>query len=195
MHTLGSVASVIAAIREDAAAEVERIEESAAAECTQRRADAAAATIAIADRAERLADARRRAATVLAEAEWSGRRAVIEQREAWIRDVVANAIGRAAADPDSLAALAREALANLPALPCEIHVAAGDEQLAGEAWCAVLAEATGKPAVTRGDASPIAGGCIATCGDVTFDNSFEARARRAEPQWRASLSKLYAVQG
>lgn len=193
MQTYGSVASVVAAIRDEAAAEVERIEQQGADDATRLRTDADNASVTIADRAEQLAGARRAVATELASIEWEGRRGVIEQREAWIAKVVRGASEQWTSDRVTLTALAQDALANLPPLPCAIAVAQKDTIIADEAWCAELAHATGKPAVTLAPFAQISGGCVAICGDITFDNSIEARSRRLESEWRSALSRLYAV--
>lgn len=158
MQSFGSVASVVAAIREDAAAEVERVEQTMTGEIAAVDADAASASVTIADREQRVAAAHRAVAESLAQQEWDGRRALIEQREAWIARVVAAAQGKCDAD-----ALAREAL----------------ERVGG-----------GGATVTSGPG----GGCIARLGDVAFDNSLAARARRLEPEWRNALAGLYRLE-
>ena len=46
----------------------------------------------------------------------------------------------------------------------------------------------------RGEYEVIAdprGGCVVKIGDVSFDNSFDARSRRLEPEWRNELSGMY----
>src|SRR5688572_15199574 len=91
MQTLGSPASVVAAIHEDAAAEVERIESALSAELASIENETATADVAVADRALRLAAARRGNEDRVARQEWEGRRAAIEQREAWIQEVVTRA--------------------------------------------------------------------------------------------------------
>ncbi|HEX6161697.1 MAG TPA: hypothetical protein VF111_16090 [Thermoanaerobaculia bacterium] len=156
MQTLGSPASLIAAIREDAAAEAERIQEAAANELASIRAAAASSDVAIADREERLVAARRENEERIAKQEWEARRAVIEQREAWIGRVVATAReGWSGLDPARVAALVDEARAHLPQGECHVD------------------------------------GCVVTVGNVSFDNSFEARSRRREPEWRNALSGMY----
>jgi vacuolar-type H+-ATPase subunit E/Vma4 len=156
MQTLGSPASLIAAIREDAAAEAERIQESTASELASIRAEEASSNVAIADREERLAAARRENEERIAKQEWEARRAVIEQREAWIGRVVAKARERwGELDPARVAALVDEARAHLPEGAFQVD------------------------------------GCVVTVGNVSFDNSFEARSRRREPAWRNALSGMY----
>jgi vacuolar-type H+-ATPase subunit E/Vma4 len=183
MQTLGSPASVIAAIREEADAEVERIEQAAAAELASLRAGAASASVAIADREERLAAARRTNEERIARQEWEGRRAAIEQRETWIQRVVAKAHeswahGEPATRKEQLNALIRNARSRLPAGACEVAVSADDQE---------LVDAPDASVVT----APIAGGCIVTIGNTSFDDSLEARSRRLEPEWRNALSGMY----
>ena len=153
MQTLGSPASLVAAIREEAAAEAERIQESTTAELAAIRAESAATIVALPDRDARIAAARRENEERIARQEWDGRRAVIEQREAWIARVVAKASGQWNVDVATLVAEART------------HLPQGEVRVDG---------------------------CVVTVGDVSFDNSFEARMRRLEPEWRKALGGMYA---
>lgn len=201
MQTVGSVASVIAAIRDDGAAEVERIERDAAAELARMRSEAESETVAIAGREQRLATARRETAEQLALGQWEGRGAAIEQREAWIARVVAQGQaptergGNADADRALLTKLACEALRQLPGNECVISLAAHDLARIDARWGASLAAATGKTSVRIAESpAPIGGGCIAVSGDLAFDNSLDERSRRLESRWRSALSALYAVQ-
>jgi len=157
----GSVDSVMAAIRDDAAVEVERIEKTAADEVTAQRAASQRTPSVSADRDQRLAAARRRNAEAIAQTEWAARRAFIEEREQWIGRVVAR--GReilSATSPDALSRLAAEAVA-----------AVGDEH------AEVIAASSG--------------GCVARAGSLVVDNSFDGRARRFEPVWRAAIAEMY----
>ena len=161
MQTLGSPASVVAAIREDAEAEVERIQETTTGELAAIRAESASTNVVIADREARLTAARRETEERVARQEWEGRRAVMQQREQWIQRVVATAQARwTVTSGEALDTLVREARSRLPEGDCEII------------------------------ASP-RGGCVVRCGDLSFDNSYEARSRRLEPEWRAALSGMY----
>lgn len=161
MQTLGSPASVVAAIREDGEAEVERIRETVAAELASIATEAASMNVAIGDREERLTAARRANEERVARQEWEGRRAVMQQRETWIEGVVAKAQeGWGPSPAAALDVLVREARSRLPDGDCEVI------------------------------ASP-RGGCIVRIGDLSFDNSFEARSRRLEPEWRNALSGMY----
>ena len=184
MQTLGSPASIIAAIHEEADAEAERIDAATAVELASIRSDAAAANVGIADREERLSAARRMNEERMAKQEWDGRRAVIEQREKWIQSVAAAARTKWSSGPpatrrEQLNALIREAVSRFPRGTCEVAVCAADR---------TLVDVSDDIKVT---AAPIAGGCIVTIGDVSFDNSFEARASRQEPEWRNALSGMY----
>jgi vacuolar-type H+-ATPase subunit E/Vma4 len=181
--TFGSPASVIAAIREDAEAEVERLRTAEEAEIAAIRARAGSMSIGVAGTAERLAAARRNGEQTIAAQEWEGRRTIIEQRETWIGEVVLRARERWDAEPpsrrrDILLALIDEARSRFPAGPCEIAVNDRDQSLID------LRDAT----ITS---AAISGGCIVSQGDVSFDNSFEARARRFESEWRSALSGVY----
>lgn len=161
MQTLGSPASVVAAIREDGEAEVERIQEAAAAALKTIAVEAASTDVAVGDREERLAAARRMNEDRVARQEWEGRRAVMQQREEWIQRVVTKAQQRwGTSSAETLDALVREARSRLPEGECEVV------------------------------ASP-RGGCIVRIGDLSFDNTFEARSRRLEPEWRSALSGMY----
>jgi vacuolar-type H+-ATPase subunit E/Vma4 len=183
MQTLGSPASVVAAIREEADAEVERIEGTTAVELAAIRAETASTSVAIADREERLTAARRANEERVAKQEWEGRCAAIEQREQWIQRAVAKAQeswtgGDAAKRRERLNALIREARSRMPQGRCDVAVSVRDQDLVD------IPDA-------RITLAPIAGGCIVTSGSMSFDNSFEARARRLEPEWRSALSRMY----
>lgn len=161
MQTLGRPASVVAAIREEAEAEVERIQELAAAELAAMRAEATATSVVIVDRDTRVTAARRETEERIARQEWEGRRAVMQQREQWIQRVVAEAQARwSVTSGEALDALVREAKSRLPDGPCEVIVGPR-------------------------------GGCVVRSGDLSFDNTFEARARRLESEWRSALSGMY----
>lgn len=179
MQTLGSPASVIASIREDADAETERIHESAEAELEAIRAESASARVAVEDREERLAAARQANEERAAKQQWDARCATLEHREKWIQRVVTAGQQRWSRDGGArLNALVREALSRMPAGQCEVAVREADRELVevGEA---------------RVSTAVMAGGCIVTSGEVSFDNSFEARARRLEPEWRSALSRMF----
>lgn len=161
MQTLGSPASVVAAIREEAEAEVERIQELTATELAAMKAEATATSVVIVDRDTRVTAARRETEERIARQEWEGRRAVMQQREQWIQRVVAEAQARwSVTSGEALDALVREAKSRLPDGPCEVIVGPR-------------------------------GGCVVRSGDLSFDNTFEARARRLESEWRSALSGMY----
>lgn len=182
MQTLGSVASITASIREDAEAEVERIEEGLQKEIASLRAEAGAANVAIADRDARLAGARRENDERIAHQEWEGRRMAIEQREAWIGKIIAAAREPQRTSAAQLMALIREALQTIDAAEYEVAVADRDRHLVD------IKKLGKKVRVTSADTD---GGCIVTAGDVVFDNSFKARVRRLEPEWRNALCEVY----
>jgi vacuolar-type H+-ATPase subunit E/Vma4 len=182
MQTAGSVASIVAAIREDAAAEVERIEQSAAADIAAIRKEEQDAVVTVADRDVRLAAAWRENQERLAQQEWEGRRAAIEQREAWLARVIAMAGDQWQMTPELMTALVREALQNVDSSECEVAVAQNERHL--------LDPAKFDRKINVVTAS-ISGGCIVTAGPVVFDNSLDARAKRLETEWRKALGEVY----
>lgn len=111
----GSAESVIAAIRDEATAEVERVERAASAEID---ALGVVEPFVVCDREQRLAAARREARERIAQEEWQGRRAVIEQREQWIARVIAR--GRELLAKSDIQPLIHDAVAHLPPVPYEI---------------------------------------------------------------------------
>lgn len=176
METLGSVASVIASIRDEAAAEAEKLERDVPAIVRE--------SVVIADRDARIAAAHRANRERIAQQEWQLRRAMIEQREAWMERVLTEAHRRwPAMDEQSLVALAREALERIPGPTCQLAVRDDHMDLARS-----IKQPGKEITVTRGN---IAGGCVVVSGGVAFDNSFEARERRLEPEWRRALNALY----
>lgn len=188
MKPQGSAAAVLAMMRDDAAIEVDRIEREAETAAARIATDEAAVPGVAADREARLAAAARERRDRLARAESEDRRASLDLREAWIRKVVAGG-RKLLEDPEpragrraALEKLVREALERLPPGDRVISVCAADADLLDAGLLA--GAAVGPPA-------PIRGGCIARCGNLTVDNSFDERERRLEPQWRAALARMY----
>jgi vacuolar-type H+-ATPase subunit E/Vma4 len=184
MKPLGSAPAVLAMMRDDAAAEVERIEKDAEAQARRLEGEDGAGTPAD-DREQRLAEAARQRRERLAREEAEERRAALDVRERWIACVVAE--GRKlleCVEPRDerravLETLAREALERLPPGDHVISTSAVDADLARD-----LGVRVGPPAAIRG-------GCIVRCGNLSVDNSFDERERRFEPQWRAALARMY----
>lgn len=192
---LGSAVSVAAAIREDAAAEAERIDQSSATEIAALRHDAATADVSIPDRERQIAAARREVEERIAQQEWQGRRAFIEAREAWIAEIVTAAQQRWISGSREeriarLTALASEALQRVAGDECVLTIGRADTGIAGDAWAAALASACGKRRVHIASGG-IGGGCIASANNLAFDNSVESRARRFEPEWRNALAAMF----
>src|SRR5579872_2362589 len=172
MQGVGSVASIVAAIREDAQAEVDRIDETTAKDIETIRAEGAATSVAIPDLEARTAAERAEAEERIARQEWEARRTLLEQRETWIDRVAAAARTSRDVDRAQLTALVREALQTIDAAEVEIAVAERDRPL-------VDVKKLGRK--VRLTVAGIDGGCIVSGGNLVFDNSFEARARRLEP--------------
>lgn len=119
MQTIGSVESVVAAIRDDAAAEVARIETTAAGKIRDVRKLADDFTPPGDETGLKPAAARRNA-ELIAQAQWEGQRRFIEQRECWIASVIAAAAPLLAnASAEDLAELEREARAVAGEGTCE----------------------------------------------------------------------------
>lgn len=119
MQTIGSADSVVAAIRDDAAGELERIEKAAAAEIDRLKSGAAAFSEPKDDGGLKSAATRRNAENA-AQAEWDGQRRFIEQRERWIAEVIAHAAPILAGTGDGdLARLESEARAVAGEGTCE----------------------------------------------------------------------------
>lgn len=191
MKTIGSPAAVLAAIREDANVEAERIEKEAEQEAS-RLAQEGTAAVEVPDREERLAAAARGIRERLAREDYGDSRAALEAREQWMREAAGE--GRKlllAPQPREvrralLVQLAREALQRLRGEKCTLHVAPGDQDLIDDALLEELGVARGAPA-------DISGGCIvrSASGKVSLDNSLEERARRFDTALRAALGKVY----
>ena len=197
MTAAGSVEAVIAAIREDAQAEVDRVERDADRAIARLRDEDAALPVVVADADARIRQARREAREQAAAEDWADRQAALGARETWTRAVVAAAMPRLVGQPDAarrtdLLRLAREAVARLTDRDCEILIARRDAGLADEAWGRSLDQTTGKR-VTVTASDEIEGGCIARTKDgrIRFDNTYAARVRRFEPLWRQALGQLF----
>ncbi|HSC27873.1 MAG TPA: hypothetical protein VLD67_11395 [Vicinamibacterales bacterium] len=196
MRTLGSVAAVIAAIREEAAAGRERLEAEARRTLETLPAQSDVPTTP-ADGDSRLAAARREAAQLAADTRWRETVEDLEDRERWIADVVAAARRRLETPADTAAArawitaLAREAMQHLPSGHCTVVVSASMLPLVDERWRQALSAASRRQVSV--EAAGIGGGCIVRLVDqpIAYDNSLDARIARAESRWRVALARLY----
>lgn len=193
MRAWGSAAAVIAALRDDAAAAVERLEREADAALTALRAAAGTPPDAP-DPAPRIAAARRTVADLEADQDWQDAVDAAADREAWIGSIVQQGRRGLAAAPDALAwtaALAREAVRSLPGAVCVVTVPASLIPAPDESWRLALEKATGKPITL--ELGPLSAGCTARTPDgrVTFDNRIDAREARTLTEWRAALARIY----
>jgi len=193
----GSPESVVEAIRDEAAAEIETLER-ATRDQIRRLGEAADEEPSSDPRATvLLAAARREAAETMAREDLADRRESLEERERWIARAAAEGaarLARAGGDGprrELLERLAIEAIESLPGDAFEICVLPGDVALCDEAWRRRVAGASRTIAV-RVDDPPEGGGCSARTADgrVSFDNGFAARARRFEAAWRAELARI-----
>ncbi|MGE5414617.1 MAG: V-type ATP synthase subunit E family protein, partial [Syntrophomonadaceae bacterium] len=196
MKTFGSVASLVEAVHEEVEAESARIRRDAE-ETERREGDAAARErIELPGRAERLAEERRKASELLAREDWADRRETLERREAFVAEAARRGLERLASGPapsdraEALGRLVREAIERMPGEVVEIAVNEADAPLLTEAFRAELARRAGRrEARLPAERLETAGGCVVRTEDgrTSFDNTFEARARRFETAWRAAV--------
>jgi vacuolar-type H+-ATPase subunit E/Vma4 len=198
MKPLGSVAAVIAAVREDAAADVDAIVRQADADCARLRAEDASRAVAFPEGELQIAAARERARTQAAHEDWLDTRAAIDEREAWLRRVVERGVERMdiGATPaerrDRLARLTEEAIDRLQADMIEVVVCPTDAEILDEQWRAALVARARLRSLTV-VAGAVGGGCLVrtTDGRASFDNTYSARIERFRTTWRASLAHMY----
>ena len=199
MKTFGSVASLVEAVREEVEAEVSRIRRETE-ETERRQSDAAAREgIELPDRGERLAEERRKSAELLAREDWADRREALERREAFAAEAARRSLealrtGPAADRAEVLGRLAREAIERVPGDVLEIAVNAADAALLTEEFRSDLARRTGRREVRlAADRLETAGGCVLRTADgrTSFDDTFEARAKRFETAWRSAVAEIH----
>jgi vacuolar-type H+-ATPase subunit E/Vma4 len=200
MRAYGSSAAVIAAIDDEADAEVARIEQEARAAIDRLRQQDAADPVVLADRDARVAAARREAAERLARAEWQDTRAALEARERWMADVQERGRARLTAETSAatqagrrvLATFAVEAIRMLGATACEIVIGREDVASIDEAWRTEVARTSGCSEI-RVVAGDVQGGCIVRTldGRASFENTVASRMRRFEALWRAALGRIH----
>jgi vacuolar-type H+-ATPase subunit E/Vma4 len=195
VKTWGSIAAVVAAVLEDAAVEVERVGRQADAEIAALAGQPPPAPPAECEAAR--ASAEREIADTEQEAELREFSERLEERERWIARVLDLAHARVGpgatrdAERDRLAALACEAALPLPGASCTVVVAEDVRAWLDADWIARLSTRVGKKIDIETGTHD--GGCIVMSEDRrwSFDNSYRARSRRSEPEWRAALSRLY----
>ena len=192
----GSVESIVAAIREEARAESDRLDAETAATIARLREEDSATPVAVPDGDARIESARRQARERAAEENWADRQLALESRERWMARAVALGLDRlraadAATRREDLLHLASEAAARVGGPAIEIMVAPDDLVLADPTWCALVAGTIGAAVTVAADAA-VTGGCIARSanGRLNYDNTFAARTRRFEGAWRSALSEL-----
>jgi vacuolar-type H+-ATPase subunit E/Vma4 len=200
VRVLGSVPSVVEAVREEVDEEIARLREESERESERLKRARQADPVEVPDRAIRLESARREAAERLAREDWADRRAALEDREAWIAEAelqgfAALARPEAAAERgELLLRFIAEALERLPGETFEVTLAPGDRALldgdAGRRLASVRGE---REVVLKPDESARPGACLVCTGDgkTSFDNGLEARARRFESSCRAALAEIY----
>jgi vacuolar-type H+-ATPase subunit E/Vma4 len=195
---LGSIAALVAAIGDDAAAEAEGITATADAAVARITADArnCPAPGGADDRV--LSAARDRARIRIAQEDWHDARDAVAQREAWIQRVITAGTQQVherqttAETKRILTSLALEAIARLPSGRIEIVVADADAPLLDHSWRASVSP-SGDATQVAITTAPIGGGCIARSADgrASFDNTYTARTERLQSKWRAELADFY----
>ncbi len=199
MKVLGSVASVLEAVREDVDAEVARIRRETEDRERSARDAAAGKRIELQGRTERLGEERRRAAELLAREDWADRREALEQREAFVAEACRQGLERLAqgSTPEDRAEVLKrlivEAVETLPAGAVEIAVGEGDAALLTGPLLADLERRAGRRMRLSADRLAGAGGCVVRTdgGRASFDNTFEARSRRFETAWRTAVAEVH----
>lgn len=194
MKRWGSGAAVAAAVREDAAAERERLERENGAEIERLRN--ASHTRPPAPPDDRLEIVRRSALERDADEEWQTAQAALEDREAWIAEVVRTGRARLSslAGEDAarwIAALIREGAAHLPTAAFVVTLPVSLAPVCTDAWRQGLEREVGRSFTTEFDGERA--GCVLRTPDgrITFDNSAEARERRTLGRWRPALARIY----
>jgi vacuolar-type H+-ATPase subunit E/Vma4 len=195
MKTLGSVAAVVAALRDEGREQAEQVLAAADARVSAPPPGGQDGAPLPASEARRAA-ARRRARERLAVEDLADSRAALEARAAFfVRAAEEGGKLLRAPEPDEvrrdrLHALAAEAIARLPG-DRELIVALSPEDAAvmGEG----PAPALGPRVVVVADAALGPADCLVRTADgrLAVDNGVEARVRQFEPVWRAALAELH----
>jgi vacuolar-type H+-ATPase subunit E/Vma4 len=194
----GSPESVVEAVRDEAAAELEALDRATREQIARLETEAGDELAEDPRVGVRLASARREAAETLSREDLADRRETLQERERWIARAAAEGAARLArsAEPGArrelLARLAVEAIEALPGDAFEVRVSPEDAAVCDEAW----RQRVGGPSrsvTVRTDGFPEGGGCSVRTRDgrVSFDNGFAARARRFEAAWRAELARIF----
>jgi vacuolar-type H+-ATPase subunit E/Vma4 len=199
VRTLGSVASVVAAVADDVEVQVEAVRRRAEAARAALRAQEAADPAVLPQREARLMAARQQARERLARADWEAAREALQDRERWMAAVAEAGMGRLCAHGgdseqrrQEIGALIGEALAVLPAGSFDVAVGAEDAALVAADQARLAELAPRVPLCVRAD-DTVRGGCRVQARDarVSFDNTYAARAHRLEPEWRAAVGEVY----
>ena len=198
MKPLGSVAAVVAAIREDASADVDAIVRQADADCARLASDGATRPIALPEGELQITAARERARTRVAQEDWLDTRAAIDEREAWLARAAERGMQRlddaltTAERQRRLARLAQEAIERLQANALEVVVSTNNAAILDEQWRAAVIAAANLRALTI-SAEDVGGGCLVRTSDgrASFDNTYRARIDRFRTMWRAALARMY----
>ena len=195
----GSIEAVVAAVREDAKEESEKVERDLAAVIARAREEDARFPVVVPDAEARINRARRQAHDRIAAEDAADHQSAIKDREVWIAQVVAEGQRRllvldAATARADLARLAREAIDHMPDQALELLVSATRADVLDAVPRDDFMTAPGKK-IARVTPTPniVSGGCIVQTidGRMRYDNTYAARCRRFESIWRARLGNMY----
>jgi vacuolar-type H+-ATPase subunit E/Vma4 len=197
----GSIEAVVAAVQEDANAEVEKIERDLAAATARAREEDRRLPVVVPDAEARISRARRQVHDRIAAEEAADHQSALKDREMWIAQAMAEgqrrvlALDVAAARAD-LVRLAREAIDRMPDQTLELLVSTARADLLDAATRDEIMAVPGKT-IARVTPSPSvgSGGCIVQTidGRIRYDNTYAARCRRFESIWRARLGEMWSV--
>ena len=197
----GSIEAVVAAVQEDANAEVEKVERDLAAAIARARDEDQRLPVVVPDADARISRARRQAHDRIAAQEAADHQSALKDREMWIAQAVTDgerrllALDVATARAD-LVRLAREAIDRMPDQALELLVSTARADLLDAATRDEVMTAPGK---TIARVTPLpnvgSGGCIVQTldGRIRYDNTYAARGRRFESYWRARLGEMWSA--
>jgi vacuolar-type H+-ATPase subunit E/Vma4 len=197
----GSIEAVVAAVQEDANAEVEKIERDLAAAITRARDEDAGLPVVVPDADPRISRARRQTHDRIAAEEAADHQSALRDRETWIAQAVTEGQRRllaldVATTRADLIRLAREAIDRMPDQALELLVSPARADLLDAATRDEIMTAPGKT-IARVTLSPNvgSGGCIVQTIDerIRYDNTYAARCRRFASIWRARLGEVWSA--
>jgi vacuolar-type H+-ATPase subunit E/Vma4 len=198
MTLWGSVEAVIVAVQEDAGAEIEKIDRDVDAAMARARAEDAALPAVIPDAEARIAAARHSVRDRTAAEDGADRESALTGREEWIRRVREAGERRLAGLTDAarradLTAFAVDAIGFMPDEPIEVLVPLRDGGMSDMLRTELATRSTGRTIAAVRAVAEVRSGCVAQTidGRIRYENTYDRRAERFEPIWRAFLADQY----